>query len=93
MNKANLPAAVATGLDGPVRLTPTEWRSIALLLATPGRVVTEDQIVGEVGGPGREGNSHHLRVYASGLCHKLEADPSRRCHLITEPGLGCRHGP
>ncbi|MEU1419234.1 response regulator [Kitasatospora sp. NPDC005751] len=89
----DLAATTVTGPDGPVRLTPTEWRILALLLADPGRLVPGRRILREVWGPAQEGRGNYLRVYLAGLRRKLERDPARPRHLITEPGLGYRYEP
>ena len=73
-----------------VRLTPTEWHLLELLAKTPGRLVTQRQLLREVWGPSAEGESQYLRVYMGTLRRKLEPVPSRPRHLITEPGMGYR---
>ncbi|MFD0272398.1 response regulator [Kitasatospora sp. NPDC127111] len=89
----DLAATTVTGPGGPVRLTPTEWRILTLLLANPGRLVPGRQILREVWGPAQEGRGNYLRVYLAGLRRKLERDPGRPRHLITEPGIGYRYEP
>ncbi|GLW74774.1 DNA-binding response regulator [Kitasatospora phosalacinea] len=89
----DLAAAVVTGPGGPVRLTPTEWKIMRLLLASPGRLVSGKQLLREVWGPDAEGHGNYLRVYLAGLRRKLEPDPARPRHLITEPGIGYRFEP
>ncbi|MFH8386509.1 response regulator [Kitasatospora sp. NPDC018058] len=89
----DLGAGTITGPDGPVRLTPTEWKILTLLLANPGRLVPGRQILTEVWGPEAEGNGNYLRVYFSSMRRKLEPDPGRPRHLITEPGIGYRFQP
>jgi two-component system KDP operon response regulator KdpE len=74
-----------------LRLTPTEWKILAVLLQHPGRLVTAAQLLNNVWGPGHEKNTNYLRVYLTGLRRKLEAEPSRPRHLVTEPGLGYRY--
>jgi len=73
-----------------VRLTPTEFKLLAVLVRHAGKVVTHRQILVEVWGPGSAGNTHYLRVQMHGLRHKLEATPARPRYLITEPGVGYR---
>jgi len=75
------------------RLTPTEWRVLALLLGHPGRLVTGRQILDDVWGPGHESKTNYLRVYLAGLRRKLETDPAHPRHLLTEPGMGYRYQP
>ncbi|MEV0191858.1 response regulator [Kitasatospora purpeofusca] len=89
----DLAATTVTGPDGPVRLTPTEWRILSLLLAHPGRLVPGRRILREVWGPAHEERGNYLRVYLAGLRRKLERDPARPRHLITEPGIGYRYEP
>ncbi|MFG2903664.1 response regulator [Kitasatospora sp. NPDC048286] len=89
----DLAATAVNGPNGPVRLTPTEWRILALLLANPGRLVPGRQILREVWGPAQEGRGNYLRVYFAGLRRKLERDPARPRHLVTEPGIGYRYVP
>ena len=74
------------GVD--VRLTPTEWGFLELLARNLGRLVTREQVLREVWGPGYEKEGHYLRVYAAQLRRKLEADPSHPRHLLTTSGLG-----
>ncbi|MFJ6383001.1 response regulator [Kitasatospora sp. NPDC092039] len=89
----DLVATAVNGPNGPVRLTPTEWRILTLLLANPGRLVPGRQILREVWGPAQEGRGNYLRVYFAGLRRKLERDPARPRHLVTEPGIGYRYVP
>lgn len=55
-----------------------------------GRVATHQQLLQEVWGPASEGQNHYLRIYMGSLRKKLEADPARPVHLLTEPGIGYR---
>lgn len=73
---------------GEVRLTPTEWHFLELLARNLGKLVTREQLLREVWGPGYEHEGHYLRVYAAQLRRKLEEDPARPRHLVTSPGLG-----
>ncbi|AZP16305.1 response regulator [Streptomyces aquilus] len=73
-----------------VRLTPTEWQLLEILVTHPGRLVTQKQLLQEVWGVSRAGKTNYLRVYMAQLRRKLEADPSHPRHLITEPGMGYR---
>jgi two-component system KDP operon response regulator KdpE len=80
--------------DGPaVRLTPTEWRILSVLLAHPGKLVIGHQILQQVWGPGHEQKTNYLRVYFAGLRRKLEREPAHPRHLLTEPGMGYRFEP
>ncbi len=74
----------------PVHLTPIEYRLLSFLIAHAGRVLTHRQILREVWGPGHAESGHTLRVYVGKLRHKLEADPTRPEHLLTETGVGYR---
>jgi two-component system KDP operon response regulator KdpE len=73
-----------------VKLTPIEWRLLALLARHAGKVLTHAQILREVWGPNASSQSHYVRVYMAELRKKLEADPSRPRLLLTEPGVGYR---
>jgi two-component system KDP operon response regulator KdpE len=74
----------------PVRLTPIEWRLLAVLLRNVDKVVTRQQLLAEVWGPACAGETHYLRVFMSSLRRKLERDPARPRRLLTEPGVGYR---
>jgi two-component system KDP operon response regulator KdpE len=82
----------AAGLEV-VHLTPTEWRLLEILLTAPGRLVSSDRLLSEVWGPGFEGSTHYLRFHMARLRRKLEDDPPRPRHLLTEPGMGYRYQP
>jgi two-component system KDP operon response regulator KdpE len=87
--------ADGTGIDGTglVRLTPTEWRLLEILLRSPGRLVGSRLMLQEVWGPGSENNTNYLRYHMARLRRKLEEDPARPRHLLTEPGMGYRYRP
>ena len=76
-----------------IRLTPTEWHLLETLVRNPGRLVSHKELLQEVWGPTYRTESNYLRVYMTQLRRKLEADPSRPRHLITEPGIGYRFEP
>ena len=77
--------------DGqPIHLTPIEFRLIAALARHVDKVVTHRQLLAEVWGPAHERDTHYLRIYMKQLRDKLEADPVRPKHLITEIGVGYR---
>ncbi|MFC9930677.1 response regulator [Streptomyces sp. NPDC127190] len=80
--------AVRDGRD--VRLTPTEWHLLEILVTHPGRLITQRQLLQEVWGVAQSNKSNYLRVYMAQLRRKLEADPSHPRYLITEPGMGYR---
>lgn len=73
-----------------VRLTPTEWHLLEILITNPGRLVSQRKLLLEVWGPTYSEHTNYLRVYMAQLRRKLEADPSHPRYLITEPGMGYR---
>jgi two-component system KDP operon response regulator KdpE len=73
-----------------VRLTPIEYKLLLVLARSAGRVLTHQQLLKEVWGPGRAGQTQYLHVYMGHLRNKLEADAARPRLLITEPGVGYR---
>jgi two-component system, OmpR family, KDP operon response regulator KdpE len=73
-----------------VRLTPTEWQLLEILVRNRGRLVSQRQLLQEVWGPAYESESNYLRVYMAQLRRKLEPEPSRPRYLLTEPGMGYR---
>jgi two-component system KDP operon response regulator KdpE len=79
---------VRDGAD--VRLTPTEWRILEMLARHPGRIVGRTEMLTELRGPYLPTETHYLRVYLAQLRRKLEVDPARPRHLLTEPGVGYR---
>jgi two-component system, OmpR family, KDP operon response regulator KdpE len=76
-----------------VRLTPTEWQLLEVLVRNSDRLVTQRQLLHEVWGPEYQTEGNYLRVYVAQLRRKLEPDPSRPRHLLTEPGMGYRFRP
>jgi two-component system KDP operon response regulator KdpE len=76
-----------------VRLTPTEWHLLEVLVRNPGKLVSQRQLLQEVWGPRYERETNYLRVYLAQLRAKLEPDPSRPRYLLTEPGMGYRFQP
>jgi two-component system KDP operon response regulator KdpE len=77
----------------PVHLTPHEYGLLAELARHPGRVLTHRALLGAVWGPGYGDETHYLRVFMGNLRRKLEADPARPAHLVTETGVGYRLRP
>ncbi|CAE6691810.1 response regulator [Paraburkholderia nemoris] len=73
-----------------VHLSPTEYRLLSALVRHPGRVLTHEQLLGEVWGPLQTDNHHYLRIYMGHLRHKLERDPAHPEHIVTEAGVGYR---
>jgi len=76
-----------------VRLTPTEWQVLEILVRNADRLVTQRQLLAEVWGPGYYNEANYLRVYMANLRRKLEPDPSVPRYLLTEPGMGYRFLP
>jgi two-component system KDP operon response regulator KdpE len=79
------------GVD--VRLTPTEWHLLEVLIRHPGRLLSQRQLLREVWGPGYETAQGNLRLYMAQLRRKLEPDPARPRHFRNEPGMGYRFEP
>jgi two-component system KDP operon response regulator KdpE len=75
---------------GDVRLTPTEWQLLEVLVRHQGKLVTQRQLLAEVWGPEYRTEGNYLRVYMAQLRRKLEPDPARPRYLRTEPGMGYR---
>ena len=73
-----------------IKMTPTEYPLLRLLVRNAGKVVTHRQILKEVWGPNYGDQTHYLRVYIGRLREKLEEDPTRPEVLVTEPGVGYR---
>jgi two-component system KDP operon response regulator KdpE len=86
----------ARGGDGQVeklRLTPTEWRILEILLGRPGQLVGSAQLLTGIWGPGYQQHTNYLRFHMARLRRKLEDNPARPRHLLTEPGMGYRYQP
>jgi len=80
----------ATRQNVEVHLTPIEFRLLGCLAKHLGLVVTHRQLLREVWGPSHVEHTHYLRIYMKQLREKLEADPVRPRHLVTETGIGYR---
>ncbi|MHB8464892.1 MAG: response regulator [Acidimicrobiales bacterium] len=90
----DLAAKVVTGADGSeIRLTPTQWHLVELLVRNPGRLVTQRQLLHDVWGPQYGEETNYVRVFMAQIRRKLEPDPSRPRYFITEPGMGIRFVP
>jgi two-component system, OmpR family, KDP operon response regulator KdpE len=76
-----------------IRLTPTEWHLLEVLLRNPGKLLSRNQLLAEVWGPGYADATGNLRLYMAQLRRKLEPDPARPRWLVTEPGMGYRYQP
>jgi two-component system KDP operon response regulator KdpE len=85
-------AATGDG-DGDVRLTPTEWQLLELLVRNPGRLISQGELIRAIRGPNHDDDAHYLRQFMAQLRRKLEPDPARPQHLLTEPGMGYRFQP
>jgi two-component system KDP operon response regulator KdpE len=87
----------ADGAGGPdggdIKLTPTEWHLLEIMVRNPGKLVTQRELITAIRGPRYEDAAHYLRQYMAQLRRKVEADPSRPRYLLTEPGMGYRFSP
>ncbi len=83
---------VTRGTDE-VRLTPTEWNVVEVLVRNAGKLVSSRQLLHEVWGPGYEKETHYLRVFMAHVRRKLEPEPSQPRYFQTEPGMGYRFVP
>ncbi|GGZ21120.1 response regulator [Streptomyces poonensis] len=79
--------------DREVRLTPTEWHLLEILIRNPGRLISQRHLLKEIWGPSHGTKTNYLRVYMAQLRRKLEMDPAHPRYLITEPGMGYRFEP
>ena len=86
----DLASRVVTRAGETVRLTPTEWRLLEVLLRNPGRLVSRETLLTEVWGPQYTSDTGYLRLYLSQLRKKLEPDPANPQYLLTEAGMGYR---
>ncbi|MER7361610.1 response regulator [Nonomuraea wenchangensis] len=84
---------VGKTVSGGVRLTPTEWHILEILLRNPGKLIPQRYLLAEVWGSKHVKETHYLRQYMAQLRRKLERDPAHPQHLITEPGMGYRYTP
>lgn len=90
----DLVAKQVTPEEGPaIRLTPTEWRLLEVLVTNPDRLMTREMLLTEVWGPTHGNDSGYLRLYMAQLRRKLEPDPSHPRYLVTESGMGYRFSP
>jgi two-component system KDP operon response regulator KdpE len=91
--RVDLSAKRVSGSDGDIRLTPTEWHLVEILIRHPGKLVSQRQLLQEVWGPQYQDETNYLRVYMAQIRRKLEPDPARPRYFITEPGMGYRFEP
>lgn len=90
----DLVAKQVTPTEGPaIRLTPTEWRLLEVLVTNPDRLMTREMLLTEVWGPTHGNDSGYLRLYMAQLRRKLEPDPAHPRYLVTESGMGYRFAP
>ena len=90
----DLDAKTVTHADGErVHLTPTEWHLLEALVRQPGRLVSSRALLTAVRGSPDHTDPSYLRIYLAQLRRKLEPEPNRPRHLITEPGMGYRYQP
>src|SRR5262245_14536604 len=89
----DLAAKQASKNGSDIRLTPTEWHLLEVLLRHPGKLLSQRQLLQEVWGPGYSDATGNLRLYMAQLRRKLEPDPARPRWLLTEPGMGYRFQP
>ena len=88
--EVDLAARLVTRNGQPVHLTLIEYRLLGVFIANAGRVLTQPYLLREVWGPGRSEHTHYLRIYMAHLRQKLEDEPARPKHLITETAVGYR---
>jgi two-component system KDP operon response regulator KdpE len=94
VGRVDLVAKAVTGPDGArIHLTPTEWHLLEALVRHPGKLVTGRAILTQLRGTPDHTDPSYLRIYIAQLRRKLEPEPSRPRHLITEPGMGYRFQP
>jgi len=93
MFTVDLAARRVTRDGADVRLTPTEWHFLDILVRNPGKAIDHQQLLTEIWGPAYLDQANYLRVYMAQLRRKLEHQPSRPRHLLTEPGFGYRFEP
>ena len=89
----DLAMTTAAGPQGPIHLTPTEWKILDVLLRRPGRLINGDVLLTAVRGSSEHTDPSYLRIYIAQLRRKLEPEPARPRYLITEPGMGYRFQP
>ena len=76
--------------DTEIRLTPTEWQIVEVLVRNPGKLVSQRQLLQEVWGPKYERETNYLRVYLAQIRRKLEPNPASPRYFLTEPRMGYR---
>ena len=86
----DLAAKRVAGPHGEIRLTPTQWHVVEVLVRNRGRLVSQRQLLKEVWGPSYSDETHYLRVFLAQIRRRLEPDPAHPRYFITEPGMGYR---
>jgi two-component system, OmpR family, KDP operon response regulator KdpE len=88
--RVDLAAKRVTASQGEVRLTPTEWHLVEVLVRNRGKLVGQRQLLREVWGPHYGEETNYLRVFIARVRRKLEPDPAVPRYFLTEPGMGYR---
>jgi two-component system KDP operon response regulator KdpE len=88
--KVDLSAKRISTINGDLRLTPTEWHLLEVLVRNRGKLVSQRQLLQEVWGPKYEDETNYLRVFMAQIRRKLEPHPAQPRYFITEPGMGYR---
>jgi two-component system KDP operon response regulator KdpE len=83
----------SNGDGADIRLTPTEWHLLEVLLRNPGKLLSQQLLLSQVWGPGYADATGNLRLYMAQLRRKLEPNPHQPRWLLTEPGMGYRYQP
>ncbi|AMM18985.1 two-component system response regulator [Frondihabitans sp. PAMC 28766] len=86
-------ARSVSGPSGLIRLTPTEWRLLELLVQNPGKLITREAMLQQVWGPNHSRDTGYLRLYMAQLRKKLEPVPAEPRYLVTAQGMGYRFVP
>lgn len=89
----HLAVRVSDAGEEPIRLTPTEWHLLEVLVRQPGRLLSQRQLLTQVWGAAYVHQPANLRLYMTQLRRKLEPVPGRPRYLLTEPGMGYRFAP
>jgi two-component system KDP operon response regulator KdpE len=89
----DLAAKTVTADGAELRLTPTEWQLLEILVRNAGKLISQKQLLRDIWGPAYETETGYLRVHLANLRRKLEPEPGRPRYLITEPGIGYRFTP
>jgi two-component system, OmpR family, KDP operon response regulator KdpE len=85
--------SITDAMGRTARLTPTEWHLLEILVRSPGKLITQRQLLQDVWGPAYRNETNYLRQYMAQLRRKLENDPAHPQQLLTDPGMGYRFRP